>query len=143
MGCHSVRFEIHERSKCICAAYFHQAAKIKGIGEYINLRNGLACHLHPTSALYGRGVTPDYIVYNELVLTSKEYMQCVTAVEGEWLAELGPMFFTIKDDSFGHRDKRRLDREDAERMEQEIQAQERREREAMEQRRATDMPVSR
>lgn len=26
----------------------------------------------------------------------QEYMQCVTAVEPEWLAELGPMFFSIK-----------------------------------------------
>lgn len=24
-------------------------------------------------------------------------MSCVTAVEGEWLAELGPMFFSIKE----------------------------------------------
>ena len=24
-------------------------------------------------------------------------MQCVTAVDGEWLAELGPMFYSIKD----------------------------------------------
>lgn len=23
-------------------------------------------------------------------------MQCVTAVEGEWLAELGPMFYSVK-----------------------------------------------
>ncbi len=30
------------------------------------------------------------------VFTSKEYMQCVTAVDPEWLAELGPMFFSIK-----------------------------------------------
>ena len=39
---------------------------------------------------------PEYIVYHELVMTSKEYMQCVTAVDPEWLAELGPMFFSIK-----------------------------------------------
>jgi len=31
-----------------------------------------------------------------LVYTSKEYMQCVTAVDPEWLAEMGPMFFSIK-----------------------------------------------
>jgi pre-mRNA-splicing factor ATP-dependent RNA helicase DHX38/PRP16 len=67
--------------KCICSAYFHQAAKLKGIAEYVNLRSGMACHLHPTSALYGRGITPDYIVYHELIMTSKEYMQCVTAVD--------------------------------------------------------------
>ena len=31
------------------------------------------------------------------VLCGQEYMQCVTAVDGEWLAELGPMFYSIKD----------------------------------------------
>uniref|UniRef100_A0A8C2BJR6 RNA helicase n=1 Tax=Cyprinus carpio TaxID=7962 RepID=A0A8C2BJR6_CYPCA len=87
--------------KCICAAYFHQAAKLKvhdylGIGEYVNVRTGMPCHLHPTSALFGMGYTPDYIIYHELVMTTKEYMQCVTAVDGEWLAELGPMFYSIK-----------------------------------------------
>ena len=24
-------------------------------------------------------------------------MQCVTAVDGQWLAELGPMFYSVKD----------------------------------------------
>ena len=57
---------------------------------------GMPCHLHPSSALYGLGYTPDYVVYHELVFTSKEYMQCVSAVEPEWLAEVGPMFFSIK-----------------------------------------------
>ncbi len=31
----------------------------------------MPCHLHPTSALFGMGFTPDYIVYHELVMTSK------------------------------------------------------------------------
>ena len=36
-------------------------------------------------------------MYHELTLTSKEYMQkCVTSVDAEWLAELGPMFFSVK-----------------------------------------------
>jgi pre-mRNA-splicing factor ATP-dependent RNA helicase DHX38/PRP16 len=30
-------------------------------------------------------------------MTVKEYMQVVTAVDGQWLAELGPMFFSVKD----------------------------------------------
>lgn len=41
--------------KCICSGYFHQAAKVKGIGEYVNCRTGIPMHLHPTSALYGLG----------------------------------------------------------------------------------------
>ncbi|XP_069988555.1 pre-mRNA-splicing factor ATP-dependent RNA helicase PRP16 isoform X2 [Penaeus vannamei] len=93
--------------KCICAAYFHQACRLKGIGEYVNLRTGTPCHLHPTSALFGMGYTPDYIVYHELVMTSKEYMQCVTAVEGGWLAEVGGKFYSINEGGASRMEKRR------------------------------------
>jgi pre-mRNA-splicing factor ATP-dependent RNA helicase DHX38/PRP16 len=82
--------------KAICSAYFVNAAKVKGIGEYVNMLTGLPCHLHPSSALFGLGYTPDYVVYHELVMTTREYMQCVTAVDGEWLGEMGPMFFEVK-----------------------------------------------
>lgn len=41
--------------KCITSGYFHQAARVKGIGEYVNCRTGIPMHLHPTSALYGLG----------------------------------------------------------------------------------------
>lgn len=57
--------------KCVCSAYFHQAARLKGIGEYVNSRTGMPCHLHPTSALFGMGYTPDYVVYHELIMTHK------------------------------------------------------------------------
>lgn len=37
----------------------------------MNIRTGMPCHLHPTSSLFGMGYTPDYIVYHELVMTTK------------------------------------------------------------------------
>ncbi|KAK7169839.1 hypothetical protein R3I94_000163 [Phoxinus phoxinus] len=106
--------------KCICAAYFHQAAKLKGIGEYVNVRTGMPCHLHPTSALFGMGYTPDYIIYHELVMTTKEYMQCVTAADGEWLAELGPMFYSIKHANKSRQENRRRAKEEITIMEEEM-----------------------
>ena len=88
--------------KAIAASYHHHAAKAKTTaGEYTNCRTGAPAHLHPTSALYGMGSTPDYVVYHELVATSKEFMQCATAVEPEWLAEMGPAFFSIKEEGGG------------------------------------------
>jgi pre-mRNA-splicing factor ATP-dependent RNA helicase DHX38/PRP16 len=57
--------------RALCGSYFHQAAKLKGVGEYVNCRNGMPCHLHPSSSLYGLGYTPDYVIYHELVMTSK------------------------------------------------------------------------
>uniref|UniRef100_A0A8C7Y6L7 RNA helicase n=1 Tax=Oryzias sinensis TaxID=183150 RepID=A0A8C7Y6L7_9TELE len=106
--------------KCICAAYFHQAAKLKGIGEYVNVRTGMPCHLHPTSSLFGMGYTPDYIIYHELVMTTKEYMQCVTAVDGEWLAELGPMFYSVKQAGRSRQENRRRAKDEITNMEEEM-----------------------
>ncbi|GAC75786.1 mRNA splicing factor ATP-dependent RNA helicase [Moesziomyces antarcticus T-34] len=83
--------------KCITAGYFHQAARSAGIGEYANCRTGIKMHLHPTSALYGLGYSPEYVVYHQVVLTSKEMMNTVTQVDPHWLAELGGAFYSIKE----------------------------------------------
>ncbi|KIY51185.1 pre-mRNA splicing factor [Fistulina hepatica ATCC 64428] len=98
--------------KAITAGYFHQAARVKGIGEFVNIRTGLPTHLHPTSALYGLGYTPSYVVYHELILTSKEYMTQVTAIDPYWLAELGSVFYSVREKTFDERGNRRqADRE--------------------------------
>lgn len=105
---------------------------MKGIGEYVNLRTGMPCHLHPTSALYGLGTTPEYVVYHELVMTAKEYMQCATAVDGYWLAELGPMFFSVKETGKSGREKKKQAAEHLHVMEaQMLQAQEEIERQKL------------
>lgn len=108
--------------KAICSAYFHNAARLKGVGEYVNCRNGMPCHLHPSSALYGLGYTPDHVVYHELILTTKEYMQCATAVEPQWLAELGPMFFSVKSSDTSMLEHKKKHKEDKSAMEEEMES---------------------
>ena len=110
--------------KAICSAYFYNSSKIKGIGEYINMLSGIPSSLHPSSALFGLGYTPDYVCYHELISTSREYMSCVTAVEGEWLAELGPMFFSIKESYESALKRRQRERMDTANMEREMQKKE-------------------
>lgn len=56
----------------------------------------MAVELHPTSALYGLGDPPTSVVYHELLMTSKEYMCFVTAVDPFWLMEFGPLIYDIK-----------------------------------------------
>lgn len=108
--------------KAVCSAYFHNSARLKGIGEYVNTRSGAPCHLHPSSALYGLGYTPEYVVYHELILTAKEYMQCVSAVEPQWLAELGPMFFSVKDSHTSRLEHKKKLKEEKTAMELEMEA---------------------
>jgi pre-mRNA-splicing factor ATP-dependent RNA helicase DHX38/PRP16 len=103
--------------KCICAAYFYQAARQKGLGEYVNLRTGMPCFIHPTSALYGLGTSPEYVVYHDLIQTGKSYMREVTTIDPRWLVEYGPMFFSIKNK---HTDKKRHEIENMTEMESQM-----------------------
>ena len=106
--------------KCICSGYFHNAAKLKGIGEYVNLRTGIPCVLHPSSSIYSLGYTPDYVVYHELIMTTKEYMSCVTSVDPLWLVELAPLFFSVKE-HYSERIKRLSKDDDWKNMEKQMQ----------------------
>ncbi len=90
----------------------------------------MPCHLHPTSSLYGLGYTPEYVVYHELVMTSKEYMQCVTAVDPHWLAEMGPMFFSVKESHYSRLTKRREEKSTVRMMEEELKEAEKEREEA-------------
>lgn len=108
--------------KAICSAYFYNSALMKGLGDYRNLLTGIPCHVHPTSALAGLGYTPDYVTYHELVMTSKSFMQCITAIEPEWLAELGPAFFSLHESSTNRMARRREEKELKDSMEAEMQA---------------------
>lgn len=52
-------------------------------------------YIHPSSALFNRN--PEWLVYHELILTTREYCHNVTAVEPKWLVEVAPQFFKVAD----------------------------------------------
>lgn len=89
--------------KCLCASFFQQLAKlikvnVNGSPEFINLRhNYMKMYLHPTSALVGSTPESIYVIYHELVLTTREYMNVVTVVDPLWLFEFGNKFFFVPD----------------------------------------------
>jgi len=85
----------------------------RGAAPYVTLRGRQPVHVHPSSVLFsaatghitavdsakdkGRGISahlhkksrlPAYVVYSDLLITSKSYMRGVTGMQGEWL--LGP-----------------------------------------------------
>jgi len=122
--------------KAICSAYFYNSSKIKGIGEYINMLSGIPAALHPSSALFGLGFTPDYVCYHELISTSKEYMSCVTAVDGHWLAEVGSMLFSVKESYETTLLRRQKDRVEQANMEKEMEEKRKHDEAAEKERRA-------
>ncbi|KAK9461361.1 putative ATP-dependent rna helicase dhx8 [Lipomyces oligophaga] len=81
--------------RALCAGFFRNTARRDPQEGYRTLTENTPVYMHPSSALFGKNA--EYVIYHTLVLTSKEYMHCVTTVEPRWLVEAAPTFFKVAD----------------------------------------------
>uniref|UniRef100_N1QS31 RNA helicase n=1 Tax=Aegilops tauschii TaxID=37682 RepID=N1QS31_AEGTA len=70
--------------KAITSGFFHHSARLQKNGSYRTVKN-------PQTLL------PRWVIYHELVLTTKEYMRQVTELKPEWLVEIAPHYYQLKD----------------------------------------------
>jgi len=77
--------------KAITAGFFFHAARKDPQEGYRTLVENQPVYIHPSSALFQR--QPDWVIYHELVMTTKEYMREVTVMDPKWLVELAPRFY--------------------------------------------------
>lgn len=81
--------------KTICSGFFRNAAKKDPQEGYRTLVDSQVVYIHPSSALFHR--QPEWVVYHELVQTTKEYMREVCTIDPKWLVEFAPAFFRFSD----------------------------------------------
>ncbi|KAF9186489.1 hypothetical protein BGZ50_002421 [Haplosporangium sp. Z 11] len=82
--------------KAITSGFFYNAAKLTKSGDsYRTVKSNQTVLIHPSSSLYQ--VNPRWVVYFELVLTSKEFMRVVMEIESSWLTEVAPHYYKDKD----------------------------------------------
>ncbi|KAF3787291.1 Pre-mRNA-splicing factor ATP-dependent RNA helicase [Nymphaea thermarum] len=81
--------------KAITSGFFYNSAKLQKTGAYRTVKNPQTVHIHPTSGL--AQVLPRWVIYHELVLTTKEFMRQVTELKPEWLVEIAPHYYQLKD----------------------------------------------
>ncbi|KAG5672584.1 hypothetical protein PVAND_002700 [Polypedilum vanderplanki] len=89
-GKNSVRIQ-----KTICSGFFRNAAKKDPQEGYRTLVDSQVVYIHPSSALFNR--QPEWVIYHELVQTTKEYMREVTTIDPKWLVEFASSFFKFSD----------------------------------------------
>ena len=77
--------------KCIINGFFFNSACLNKDGIYRTIKNPHVVNIHPTSVLFKEN--PRYIVYHELVYTTKEYMRYCIEVQVDWLLEIAPFYF--------------------------------------------------
>lgn len=79
--------------QALCTGFFRNAARKDPQEGYKTLVEGTPVYMHPSSALFGK--PSEHVIYHTLVLTTKEYMHCTTAIEPKWLVEAAPTFFKV------------------------------------------------
>merc|ERR1711920_663097 len=78
--------------KCLVAGFFMQVAHLEKSGHYLTIKDNQVVALHPSSCIQHK---PEWVLYNEFVLTSKNFVRTVTQVRGEWLVELAPAYYDV------------------------------------------------
>jgi hypothetical protein len=61
------------------------AHSLSSSSHYQTLRGGQLVHIHPSSSLFGLKEKPKYIVFAELIETSKLYMRNCTEIDEKYL----------------------------------------------------------
>ena len=91
--------------KAITSGFYRNIAKKDPQEGFRTFTDQQVVHMHPGSSLFNK--QPEYVVYHELVLTTREYMRSVMAVNPKWLLELAPRRYQSADPHRMSRRKRR------------------------------------
>jgi len=68
--------------RSLVAGFFMQTAKKESSGKTYTTVDNQSVLLHPSTVL---SADSEWVLYNEFVLTSKNYIRTVTAIKPEWL----------------------------------------------------------
>ncbi|KAF9481047.1 pre-mRNA-splicing factor ATP-dependent RNA helicase PRP43 [Pholiota conissans] len=79
------------RQALVCGFLMQIAHKEKD-GNYLTLKDNQVVALHPSCDLITQ---PEWVVYNEFVLSSRPYIRTVSEVKAEWLIEFGGKYFDL------------------------------------------------
>ncbi|XP_067350062.1 ATP-dependent RNA helicase DHX33 isoform X2 [Channa argus] len=80
--------------RCLAHGLFINAAELQLDGSYLALDTHQPVAIHPSSVLFQ--AKPAYVVFNELLHTSRCYMRDLCLVDADWLLDAAPEYFGNK-----------------------------------------------
>eukprot|EP00298_Acanthocystis_sp_HF-20_P010976 c19159_g1_i4.p1 GENE.c19159_g1_i4~~c19159_g1_i4.p1 ORF type:complete len:595 (-),score=249.49 c19159_g1_i4:8-1792(-) len=89
---HNSRDYYSNISKAIVSGFFMQVAHLERSGHYLTVKDNQSVKLHPSTVLDSK---PEWVLYNEFVLTTQNYIRTVTKVDPEWLLQLSPHYYDL------------------------------------------------
>lgn len=87
------RFDTNAIRMALTNAMYMQTAYLQRAGNYLTVKDNQIVYLHPGSSVDGK---PQWVVFEEFALTSKNYIRTVTTTRGEWLVQMAPHYFDLE-----------------------------------------------
>ncbi|PFX22231.1 putative pre-mRNA-splicing factor ATP-dependent RNA helicase DHX16 [Stylophora pistillata] len=81
--------------KAITSGYFYHTARLSKSGQYRTVKHQQTVMIHPNSSLFQD--QPRWVIYHELVFTTKEFMRQIIEIENKWLLEVAPHYYKAKE----------------------------------------------
>eukprot|EP00794_Sanderia_malayensis_P005487 gene5487-6172_t len=78
--------------RALVSGFFMQVAHLERSGHYLTVKDNQVVQLHPSTCLDHK---PEWVIYNEFVLTTKNYIRTCTDVKPEWLVQIAPQYYDM------------------------------------------------
>ena len=69
-----------------------QVAHLERTGHYLTVKDNQVVQLHPSTVLDHK---PEWVLYNEFVLTTKNYIRTCTDIKPEWYVYAATLHITV------------------------------------------------
>ncbi|KAH9059632.1 P-loop containing nucleoside triphosphate hydrolase protein [Lactarius vividus] len=88
----STRHYVNVRKALVCGFFMQVAHKEGENNSYTTVKDNQAVSLHPSCGLDSQ---PEWVLFNEFVLTTRAYIRTVTEIRAEWLLKLAANYFDL------------------------------------------------
>jgi len=78
--------------KSLATGFFMKVAHLQRQGHYLTIKDNQVVVLHPSTVLDRK---PQWVLYDEFVLTTKNFIRTCTEIEAEWLVDLAPHYYDL------------------------------------------------
>uniref|UniRef100_A0A8C1QEJ2 RNA helicase n=1 Tax=Cyprinus carpio TaxID=7962 RepID=A0A8C1QEJ2_CYPCA len=78
--------------RALVTGFFMQVAHLERTGHYLTVKDNQVVQLHPSTVLDHK---PEWVLYNEFVLTTKNYIRTCTDIKPEWLVKIAPGYYEM------------------------------------------------
>ena len=78
--------------RALVSGFFMQSAHFERKGNYMTIMDNQIVRLHPSTGLTRK---PEWVVYNEFVMTTNNFIRTVTEINPAWLIEAAPEYYDM------------------------------------------------